>query len=94
MPVLVAWIGSMLLTAIGEMAIRALIGVGVGLATTKLVIDPMRDRIAAQLAQSGDMVDWIGFLGIDTAITIVISAWIGRSAVSASKAYFTKRASH
>jgi len=94
MPVLVAWIGSMLLTTIGEIAIRALIGLGVGLASQKLVIEPVRAAMAAQLGNAGVMVDYIGFLGIDQAITIVLSAWIGRSAVSASKAFFTKRAAH
>jgi len=94
MPVLVAWIGSMLLTVVGEMAIRALIGAGVGLATHQLVIAPVRAAISARLGAAGAMADYVGFLGIDVAITIVLSAWIGRVAVGASKAFFTKRAAH
>lgn len=92
MPVVVAWIGTMLLSVVGEMAIRALIGVGVGFATHQLVIEPVREAISARLGSAGVMADYIGFLGIDTAITIVLSAWIGRAAVSASKGFFTKRA--
>lgn len=93
MPVIVAWIGRMLLTVVGEMAVRALIGASVGLATYKLVVAPVRQAIATRLGGAGDLAGYVGFLGIDVAVTIILSAWIGRTAVSASKAFFVKKAS-
>ena len=93
MPVLVAWIGRMLVTYVGELAIRALIGAGVGIASYKLVIGPARAAIAARLGAAGDLAGYVGWLGIDVAVTIVLSAWIGRTAVSASKAFFVKKSS-
>ena len=92
MPALIAWIGRMLLTYVGEMAVRALVGAGVGIATYKLVVDPAKEQMRTLFQSAGPLVDYVGWLGIDVAVTIVLSAWIGRAAVSASKAFFVKRA--
>ncbi|MHA6203491.1 DUF2523 family protein [Dyella soli] len=83
----------MLLTVGGEMLIRALVGAGVGIATYAAVVAPVKAQIQARFGAAGDLAQYIGFLGIDVAVTIVLSAWIGRNAVSASKAFFVKRAS-
>lgn len=93
MPTVVAWIGRMLLLSAGEMVIRGLVGAGVGLASYKFVVTPVRTEIASRFAGAGDLAAYVGWLGIDMAVTIVLSALIGRSAVNASKAFFTKRAS-
>jgi hypothetical protein len=85
-------LGRLLTSLVGEMAIRALLGTGVALATYSLVVQPGREAIRARFAAAGPLVDYVGWLGIDVAVTIILSAWIGRTAVSASKAFFVKRA--
>jgi hypothetical protein len=92
MPVLVAWIGRLLLTVGGEILIRAFVGAGIGMATYALQVNVVRPLIAARFAAAGPLADYIGFLGIDVAVTIVLSALAGKAAVSGSKAFFTKRA--
>lgn len=92
MPVLIAWIGRILLVSAGEMALRALVGAGIGLATYKVVVAPVRAEIATRLGGAGELAGYVGWLGIDVAVTIVLSALIGRAAIGASKAFFVKRA--
>lgn len=93
MPIVVAWIGRALLTVAGEMLIKALTGAAIGVATYTLVVNPVRQAIAERFAAAGVMADYVGFLGIDVAVTIVLSALAGRAAINSSKAFFVKRAS-
>ena len=92
MPTLVAWIGRMLLTVAGEFLIKSLVGAAIGVATYTIVVNPVRAQIQARFAGLGEISDYVGFLGIDVAVTIVLSALAGRAAVNSSRAYFTKRA--
>lgn len=93
MPALVAWIGEMLLSVVGRLAVTALLSVGIGLATHAVVkAANFGPRIQALLGNAGVLVDWVGFFGLDQAITIILSALAARAAVSASKAYFTAAA--
>jgi len=91
MPVLIVWVGRMLLTVAGEMLIKALVGASIGIASYTLVVNPVKAMIAARFAAAGPIADYIGFFGIDAAVTIVLSALAGRAAVDSSKAFFTKR---
>jgi Protein of unknown function (DUF2523). len=91
MPVLVAWLGELVATSIGAWCLQALIGVGVGLATYNLGIKPAEQFIANQFAQAGDLVNYIGWLGIDEAVTIVMSALIGRAALGALRVHLVKK---
>jgi hypothetical protein len=81
----------MLMTVAGEFLLRGLIGAGVGVATYKFVVTPVKAQIAQRFSAAGDLAAYIGFLGIDVAVTIILSAWVGRLAVNASKAFFVKR---
>jgi hypothetical protein len=92
MPVVIAWIGRLLLTVGGEILIRALIGGGIGLATYAVQVNVIRPLIAARFAAAGPLAAYIGALGIDVFVTIILSALAGRAAVNGSKAFFTKRA--
>ncbi|MBB3228185.1 hypothetical protein FHW69_002820 [Luteibacter sp. Sphag1AF] len=82
----------MLLTVAGEFAIKAMAGAAVGLATYTVVISPVRDLIAQRFAQAGILAEYVGFLGIDVHITIVLSALAGRAWVNSTKSFFTMRA--
>ena len=94
MPVLVAWIGEMLLSVVGQMVLSALVSVGIGMVASKVfsgVIDSSAIRNA--LGGAGPLLGYIGWFGIDTAITIVLSAWAGRMITDAAKVHFVKRSS-
>lgn len=91
MPVFVSWIGEMLLSLVGQMALSALVSLGIGLAAQSLfsgVID--HSAIAAAFAASGAG-QAIGFFGLDKAMTIILSAWAGRRIVDAAKVHFVAR---
>jgi len=92
MPAIVAWIGSMLLTVAGELAIRSVVSLGVALTAYAVSVSPARSVIADLFSQAGPLADYIGWLGIDVSVTIILSAAAGRAVVDSSKAYFTKRA--
>ena len=94
MPVLVAWIGEMLLSVAGQVALSVLVSLGIGIVANKVasgVIDS--SGIRAAFGAAGPLLDYIGWFGIDTAITIVLSAWAGRKIVDAAKVSFVKRSS-
>ncbi len=91
MPVVVAWIGSMLLSIVGQMVLSALVSVGIGLAVHHAasgLIDAT--GIRSMMGSAGVMADYAGWLGIDQSITIVLSAWAGRKIVDAAKVQFVK----
>ena len=92
MPVVVAWIGSMLLSIVGQMVLSALVSVGIGLAVHHAASGLIDSTgIKAMMGSAGVMVDYAGWLGIDQSITIVLSAWAGRKIVDAAKVQFVKR---
>ena len=92
MPVVVAWIGELLLTTVGQLVLVALVSVGIGFAANGLgsaFID--NTGIGSMLASSGPMVAYIGWLGLDKAVTIILSAWAGRSIVSAARVHLVSK---
>lgn len=92
MPVLIAWIGEMLLSTIGQLVFSAFVSLGIGLLVSSAasgVID--HSQIASAFANSG-AAQVLGFFGVDKAITIVLSAWAGRVIKDAAKVHFVAKA--
>jgi hypothetical protein len=89
MPVLVVWLAEMLMSVIGQLALSAIAAVGIGFATRAVggAVD-FGGHIRTVLGQAGPLYDYVIFLGMDQAITIVLSAWAGRKVTDAAKAYF------
>lgn len=86
MPVVVAWIGEMLLSVVGQMALSALAAVGIGFLSHSVgsaVIDST--GIRTMLGSAGPLVDYMGWIGVDQAVTIVLSAWAGRKLTDSLK---------
>lgn len=94
MPIVVAWIAEMLLSIVGQLAISAVLALGVGLVANKAapaLIDAT--GISAMLGSGGQMMtDYAGWMGIDKAMTIILSAWAGRALMSAARLHLTKKA--
>lgn len=91
MPVVVAWIGEMLLSVVGRMVISGLVSAGIGFAVHS-VFHAVGEapQIQAMLAQAGPLADYVSWFGLDTAMTIILSAWAGREVADAAKAYITE----
>jgi len=94
MPVVVAWIGEMLLSVVGQLVLSALVSLGIGMVASKVgggIIDAT--GIRAAMGNAGAvMMNYAGWFGIDTAITIVLSAWAGRKIVDAARVHFVTKA--
>lgn len=83
MPVFIAWLWGALETRIGAIIISALLTLGLSFASYKFAVEPLRNLIQQQLAESGaEFTSILGFLGVDAAITMVLSAYTTRWAVS------------
>ncbi|WP_158754016.1 DUF2523 domain-containing protein [Dyella sp. S184] len=90
MPILVAWIGEMLLSIVGQMVISGLLAVGIGFASHAAVSGLINNSsIFAEWKASGAMWNWVGFLHLDTDVTIYLSAWAGRMLTDAAKVRLT-----
>ncbi len=92
MPIVVAWIGEMLLSVVGQMALSALVAVGIGFVGSSAVSGLIDSTgIRSMLAQSGPMLDYIGWLGVDQSMTIILSAWAGRAIVDAARVHLASK---
>lgn len=92
MPVVVAWIGEMLLSVVGQMAISALVSVGIGFVGSKVfsgVIDAT--GINAMFTHAGPAIQYMGWMGVDQFITIVLSAWAGRRITDAARVHLAAK---
>ena len=86
MPVLVAWIGEMLLSIVGQMVISGLLAVGIGFASHAAVAGLIdHSSIFNEWRSSAVLWNWVGFLKLDTDVTIYLSAWAGRALTDAAK---------
>lgn len=92
MPIIVAWIGTMLLSVVGQMVLSALVSLGIGLAVNHAAGPTLSllSSISGPMSTSGLMMDYAGWLGIDKFITIIMSAWMGRKIVDSAKVAFMK----
>lgn len=93
MPVVIAWVGEMLLSVVGQLAISALLSLGIGFIANKAVSGVI-DSTAIRAAFNGggaDFVGYIGWMGIDQFITITLSAMAGAAIMSASRVHLTSK---
>jgi hypothetical protein len=75
MPALVAWLVDALATAAGSIAISAMLSIGLTYVTYKFTVDPLRNFLVSQLnAAPAEFVQVLGYLGVDQALTMVLSA--------------------
>ena len=91
MPIVVAWIGEMLISVVGQMVLSALLAVGIGFATHAAVgglIDS--SGIFNKWKVSAEMWNWVGYLRIDQDVTIMLSAWAGRALTDSAKVALAK----
>ena len=94
MPIIVAWFGEMLLSTIGQLAISALVSLGIGIVGTKAVSGVLDSSgIKAMFDSAGAMSAYVGFTGVDQFITIILSAYAGRAITQAARVHFASKRS-
>lgn len=82
MPEIVAWIGEMLEKYAGAIVIQALLSLGLSWVTYKFSVTPIKNYIVAHTAgMPRYALEVLGFLGVDKAVTIILSAYAARLAV-------------
>lgn len=80
------WIISMLGTYGGNIVARVMVALGLGYVTYNFSVQPLRQLMIDQLSSMpAQAIQIVGFLGIDKAITIVLSAVVAKYAVSGVK---------
>ena len=93
MPAIALWIGRMLVSVAGQVVLSALVAVGIGFAGTKVLsVTGLGAQVATMLQQAGPLYDYVGFFGIDKAMTILLSAWAGRMVTDAARVHLTRLA--
>ena len=70
----------------------ALVWLGLSVTSYKFAVAPFTSLISGQLGSAGFLVNWMGFFGVDKAITIVLSAIAAKYAIAGAKVALTKRA--
>jgi len=83
-------LGKMFSTRLGGWIASALLFFGLSWTTYTFAVEPFRDLIAQSMGGGGQFVAWAGFLGIDRAVTIVLSAIGVKYGVSAAKVALTR----
>jgi hypothetical protein len=90
MPAILAWLGWLIATSIGSWCISALLALGVGfVAHTAGVGIVDHTAIFSAMQSSSALWNWVGYLHLDTDITIVLSAWAGRTITDNLKVHLT-----
>jgi len=78
---------------VGGWTVAALVWLGLSITTYKFGVDGFKSLIANEFSHADFLVNWIGFFGIDQAVTIVLSAIAAKYAAQGAKIALTKSGS-
>lgn len=93
MPALVAWILGLLESRIGSIVISALLALGLSFTTYKFSVAPLLSWVQGAVGGiPGTGIAVLGFLGVDKAITMILSAVSSKYAVQGARAALTRKA--
>lgn len=81
---------------LGSWIAGAMVFLGIGFATQQAVIEPAIDQVQGYIQSAGSeagavAMQWFGFLNMDKAITMILSAYAARAAIRAAKVFLTQR---
>lgn len=92
MPVVVAWLVGVLESRIGSIVVSALLSLGLSYTTYKFSVAPLRTLIANDVGSLSSMAaNVLGFLWVDRAITMLLSAVAAKYATQGAKAVLTRK---
>ena len=86
---LVAAFSRIMSTRIGAWIVQALLFFGIQIAANKLLVAPIKTGIASAFGGlPAEIIAWLGYLNVDRALTIIISAY---ATTSATRVFLTKK---
>lgn len=92
MPVVVAWLVGVLESRAGSIVISALLSLGLSFTTYTFSVAPLRTLIANDVGSLSAMAaNVLGFLWVDRAITMLLSAVAAKYATQGAKAVLTRK---
>lgn len=92
MPALIGWLGALLETRLGQWVIQILLTLGISFASYKVGVAPFRELIASSLSSMPAMfANVIGYLWIDRALTMIMSAGVAKEGTKGLTAILTKK---
>ena len=91
MPVVIAWLMGALESGIGSIIISALLSLGLSVVSYSFTVAPVKSMIESQLSGSGAyFLEILGFLHVDVAICMILSAYSARWATSSALSIIRK----
>lgn len=70
------WLSKLIITRVGAWVTKAFVALGIGFGSYALLLQPLLDwAIAKWQSMPGDVASWLHALGIDVAISIILSAY-------------------
>lgn len=70
------WLSKLFLTKAASWVTRTFVGLGVGFGSYALILQPLLDWATAKwMAMPGDIAGWLHAIGIDVAVSILLSAF-------------------
>ena len=92
MPVVIAWLLAGLETEIGSLIVSALLWLGISIVSYKFTVGPLEGLISGYIGGSGALyANILGFLGVGQGITMILSAYATRWAVSGALSFVRKK---
>lgn len=89
---LAAIIGKMFSIRLGAWFASGLLWLGLSYTTYHFAVAPFRALVQQSMGQGGILLGWAGFLGVDQAVTIVLSAIGVKYGIAGARAFLTKNA--
>lgn len=92
----VGWLitaGSRLLSSrLGSWIAAAMVWLGISFAANEYAIEPILEELAGYMsAQSGVVLEWLGYLQVDQACTMILSAVATRYGMTSARVFLSKR---
>ena len=70
------WLSKLIITKVGSWVTKAFVALGIGFGSYALILQPILDwAISKWQSMPGDIASWLQALGIDVAISIILSAY-------------------
>lgn len=90
---ILAWISRIMMIKAGIWVIGALAYIGLYFGTQSFVVDPLIDQVRAiaEGSTTGAMAEWVAFLNVDRAITMILSAYVTAGGINATKVALFRR---
>lgn len=85
-------LGRLFGSRIGQWVAAGLAYFGLAFATQTFAVDPILDELSGYMSGvTGDLVEWLGFLNVDRACTMIMSAVAIKYGMQAAKTFLARR---